>query len=121
MCPSGHYPSECTCLSIPNPSQCAALRIKNSSHTWYTEYVWQRAEYEGVIQYELKYWNDAGTNTTVESFATAKRVLNYDWEIRKMDKMAGLVRTLMADSDGQNYRGAWAQCWPITQSPTANP
>ncbi len=92
ICPSGYYASACTCLAIPNPSFCAAYRIKNSSSTWYTRYVWQRADYEGVIQYELQYWNEQGTNTTVQSYATVKRALDYDWNNRGVSRIAGLLR-----------------------------
>eukprot|EP01084_Bolivina_argentea_P254572 428001_1 len=121
ICPTGYFPSECTCLSIPNPSNCLALRIKNSSATWYTRYVWDRADYEGIIEYELKYWNDGGSNTTVQSYATVKRVLNYDWENRGIALIAGVLRTLMKDEDGIEYRGEWSECLPRTQSPTISP
>ena len=124
-CSTGYYNTGCTCKRIPDPSNCWAARIKNNSKSWYTEYYWDRADIESEnVQYQLRYWNQNGDMTLIRSYATIKRVLEYDWDNRGIDMTAGKIRTAMnCDEDGGScqFGTPWANCTPITPTPTWEP
>lgn len=107
------------------PSNCVAYRIKNNSQTWYTQYVWDRADYEGAeLIYQLTYVNKDGQNTQVTSVAATKRVLEYDWDRFGVNNSAGTLQPIMLASypDGAEIgRGETTDCMPVTMEPTIGP
>ena len=73
-----------------------------------------------IMMYQLDYINANGFQASMISIATTKRVLDYDWNNRGINMVAGYVKTVIAAESGNQY-GTEIECWPVTMDPTPVP